>query len=211
MVTMPGVEDVLAEVAPHTPLPTFLDAIAAASAAIAAEKQQHGREVPTRERFRRALVGLQASGPIDLAAEWMAERHMASLADAVICPADRPMLLSELAARRPIALVSNFDDGPTARRLLERFGLTSAFRSILVSAEVGVIKPSAEIFLAACEGLGAAPSDTLHVGDSVSADIRGATAVGMRALWVGDGPCDVATGTIADLSEVPRWLAVRYG
>jgi putative hydrolase of the HAD superfamily len=211
VVTMPGIENVLAEVAPQTLLPAFLDSVAAAGAAIAAEKQEHGREIPTRERFRRALVASKADGAIDLAAEWMAERHMASLSDAVVCPADRPALLRELAARCPIALVSNFDDGPTARRLLERFGLTSAFRSIRVSAEVGVIKPSATIFLAACEDLGAAPSDTLHVGDSVSADIRGAAAAAMRSLWVGEGPCDVATGTIADLSEVPRWLSDRYG
>jgi FMN phosphatase YigB (HAD superfamily) len=209
--TMPGVENILAEVAPRTILPVFLDAVAAAGAEIAAEKQRHGREIPTRERFRRALVGLKATGAVDLAAQWMAERHMASLADAVTCPTDRPVLLRALAARCPIALVSNFDDGQTARRLLERFGLTGAFQSILISADVGVIKPAAEIFLAACEELGFAPSDTLHVGDSVSADVRGATAVGMRALWVGDGPCDVAIGTIADLSEVPRWLEDRYG
>ncbi len=208
---MPGIEGLLSEVAPRTLLPTFLDAVAVASGEIAAEKQRHGREIPTGERFRRALVSLHASGAVDRAAEWMAQRHMASLADAVICPSDRPALLRELAARRPIALVSNFDDGPTARRLLDRFNLTSAFRSIRVSAEVGVIKPSAEIFLAACEDLGVEPSDALHVGDSVSADIRGAAAVGMRALWVGAGPCDVAIGTIADLSDVPRWLADRYG
>jgi HAD superfamily hydrolase (TIGR01549 family) len=211
VVTVTGIDELLATVAPRATTSSFLDELARASIEIAREKARDQREVPTRERFRRALL---ASGATDVAAAdaavTMAERHMATLADAVVCPPDRADVLEQLAARHPLALVSNFDHGPTAHALLARFGLTRYFHAVVVSADIGVLKPAKEIFAAACSRLVADPTECLHVGDSREADILGATAAGMTAVWIGSGEASPAVDCIADLSELPAWLATRY-
>jgi FMN phosphatase YigB (HAD superfamily) len=211
IVTVAGIEDLLATAAPGATLESFLDAVARSSMEIAREKASDRREVPTRERFRRALVASGARAPdIDATAATMAERHMAALADAVVCPTDRPRILEQLAAKQPLALVSNFDHAPTAHGLLARFGLTNYFRAVVVSADVGVLKPSAEIFDVACARLATPPAKCLHVGDSREADVLGATAAGMTAVWIGDGDAAPAAGCISDLRELPEWIAARY-
>ena len=55
---------------------------------------------------------------------------------------------------------------------------------IWISAEVGVAKPDAAIFLRACEALGVAPANCLHVGDHDQEDRRGAIQAGLRARLV---------------------------
>lgn len=55
---------------------------------------------------------------------------------------------------------------------------------ILVSAEEGVAKPEPAIFLMAAERLQVEPTVCLFVGDNPHADILGAQAVGMQAIWV---------------------------
>jgi putative hydrolase of the HAD superfamily len=210
VVTVAGIETLLSSVAPEVTLTEFLDALTAAGTVIAQEKRETHREVPTAARFVRALAGVGASGPVESVAGEMAERHMATLATAVVCPPDRRELVAALSASYPLALVSNFDHAATARGLLDGFGLTGSFRSIRISAEVGAIKPSREIFLSACRDLGCSPAAVLHVGDSTTADIDGAVGAGMRALWVGSGRSETALDSIADLRLLPGWLRERY-
>jgi putative hydrolase of the HAD superfamily len=62
--------------------------------------------------------------------------------------------------------------------------LESHFDAVIVSEAVGLRKPDPEIFLLALEQLGAEPDEAVFVGDDPNADIRGAHAVGMRAVWV---------------------------
>jgi len=211
IVTVAGIDELLANAAPESTLDGFLDALFHSSTEIAREKASDRREVPTQERFRRALVASGAQiAQAGATAAIMAERHMAALADAVVCPPDRPHVLAQLAARHPLALVSNFDHGPTAHALLARFSLTSYFRAIVVSADVGVLKPAVEIFDVACARLATDPARCVHVGDSREADVLGATAAGMTAVWIGEGEAAPAAGCIADLRELPEWLAARY-
>ncbi len=211
VVTIDGVEELLASVTPNASLARFYGALSEESRAIGEAKQQTLREISTGERFRRALARLGAVGPVVEVASTMAMRHMATLADGVVCPADRAELLRALASRYPLALVSNFDDAGTARRLLDRFDLTSAFSSILISEEVGFVKPAKEIFLAACASLGVEVSNALHVGDSMSADVEGARGAGLGALWIDAKVTAPTSESIADLADLPRWLANRYG
>jgi HAD superfamily hydrolase (TIGR01549 family) len=211
IVTIADLEECLARSAPGVTVEDFLTALASVSTEIARENANDGREVPTHERFRRALTATGACGSdVHTTAVAMAAQHMATLADAVVCPPDRRAILSQLASRYPLALVSNFDHGPTAHGLLSRFGLLEYFRAVVVSADVGVLKPAAEIFELACARLATVPSNCLHVGDSREADVLGATAAGMAAVLVGDGDPAPAAGAISDLRELPQWLAARY-
>jgi putative hydrolase of the HAD superfamily len=82
-----------------------------------------------------------------------------------------------------LALITN---GPSdlQRAKLEAVGLTDAFETVVVSGDRGVEKPRAEIFQVALEGLGVDAERALHVGDSRSADVAGARAAGMTAVWL---------------------------
>jgi FMN phosphatase YigB (HAD superfamily) len=102
--------------------------------------------------------------------------------------------------------------GRTLRRLLEREGLLDHFSAWAFSDEVGSYKPSPQIFDAALTGLGAAPADSLHIGDLRRTDIAGARAFGMRtARYCGffedldDGP--EADFVIDDHRKLPALLA----
>jgi putative hydrolase of the HAD superfamily len=64
------------------------------------------------------------------------------------------------------------------------------FRFQLGAREHGAAKPAASIFHAACERLGCAPGDVLHVGDDVEMDVVGAHRAGLRSCWINrDGGC----------------------
>ena len=70
------------------------------------------------------------------------------------------------------------------RRKLCRLGLSTYFREVLISGEVGEAKPSPGIFLEASRRLRCAPSDCVVVGDSWEKDVEGGLRAGMRSVWL---------------------------
>ncbi len=67
---------------------------------------------------------------------------------------------------------------------LEEIGVLPYLDHMIFSGELGIWKPNAAIFRHSLEALGAPPEQAIFVGDSPHEDIRGAQAVGMRAVWV---------------------------
>jgi len=114
-----------------------------------------------------------------------------------------PAVLTDLEARGiEVAVVSNFDS--RLHRILEHLGVRDRFRGVLCSSEAGAAKPDPRIFAAACQLLCTPPVHTLHAGDSRSADLLGARAAGLRAVWVRrDAEPDPDEDAIRDLSAVP--------
>jgi FMN phosphatase YigB (HAD superfamily) len=55
---------------------------------------------------------------------------------------------------------------------------------ILVSDQLGTLKPSERAFASLAEALDSARGDIWYVGDNPAADIAGAHAAGMRAAWL---------------------------
>lgn len=82
----------------------------------------------------------------------------------------------------PAAVVSNFDS--RLHPLLHELGLHARFRAVICSSSAGAAKPDARIFALACSMLGSRPQQTLHAGDSRQADLQGAHAAGLHALWI---------------------------
>jgi putative hydrolase of the HAD superfamily len=84
-------------------------------------------------------------------------------------------------------IVSNsFDPGWILTRDLEEMGLAERVDVAVFSSDLGIRKPSPEIFLRALDELGVAPDRALFVGDRLRQDIGGAHGVGMRtvqAMW----------------------------
>jgi len=92
-------------------------------------------------------------------------------------------LLDRLSRLFSLGLLSNYPDGAAIRASLERLDLTRFFDAIVVSGDVGRVKPHERPFLAVLRELGVAPEQALYVGDNWLGDIQGAKRVGMRAAW----------------------------
>lgn len=203
IMTIADIDELLVELDPGIALEDFLRALRDVSIGIAEEKATDHREVPSIERFRRTIATFGKFDSAESVAERCVHSHMACLAAAVTCPPDRTQVLSDLARRYPLALVSNFDHAPTARAILEREGLTASFDEIVISDEVGVCKPHPEIFHHAARALSVDPRACLHVGDSEEADIAGAVGAGLRAIHVAmaeDADSSDTRSTIEDIA-----------
>lgn len=75
--------------------------------------------------------------------------------------------------------------GPPFLEDLRTLGLYHYFHpdAIAISGDLGRRKPSAEIFLHALNALDSRPAEAVMVGDSLSADVLGAQALGIFAIW----------------------------
>jgi FMN phosphatase YigB (HAD superfamily) len=115
-----------------------------------------------------------------------------------------PEVFETLAALRRtmprLGILSNW--GWYLPELCEQLGLAPYFDFIVVSARVGCSKPNPCIFREMLRRAGTTPERTLHVGDSLSADVHGAQALGITGVLV-----DRTGTTRADDYPVVRSLA----
>jgi putative hydrolase of the HAD superfamily len=91
-------------------------------------------------------------------------------------------LLRALRSHGAIGVISN-NLVEEQRGKLDVCGLRPFVDVLVVSEEAGVAKPDPEIFREAIRRAGSKPGDAVMIGDSWSADILGARAVGIRAVW----------------------------
>jgi putative hydrolase of the HAD superfamily len=80
-----------------------------------------------------------------------------------------------------IALVSNCSD--TTRPQLERLGLIPLVDSVILSCEIGSMKPQKEMYVTPLEELGVAAVDAVFIDDQPRF-CAGAEAVGIRAIQI---------------------------
>jgi HAD superfamily hydrolase (TIGR01549 family) len=73
--------------------------------------------------------------------------------------------------------------GPRFHEELRDLGLEELFEATVISCDLGYMKPHPRIFQHALEQMGATPESTAMVGDSLRADVEGAKALGMTAIW----------------------------
>jgi putative hydrolase of the HAD superfamily len=128
------------------------------------------------ESFRRTLDSIGAPDE-DIAVELNTVylRHRFERVD--LYPDALP-LLDALAGHYSIGLISNGNGYPALGDLAGRFDF------LVFSQDVGVEKPDPRIFHAACEAACCAPSELMHVGDSIASDVAGANAVGALSVWL---------------------------
>jgi putative hydrolase of the HAD superfamily len=106
-----------------------------------------------------------------------------AIADPWILYPEVPQTLSELKVLGvELAIVSNFDSRLYA--VLEALDLDQWFSSVTISTQVGAAKPERSIFEAALAIHGCKPDRAWHVGDSWAEDYQGATAAGLRGVWL---------------------------
>jgi len=81
-----------------------------------------------------------------------------------------------------LGVISNWEEW--LERLMVSLGIREYFDVAIISGLAGHEKPDREIFLAALDAAGTRPEETVHVGDSVRDDVKGAQAVGIRGIWL---------------------------
>jgi putative hydrolase of the HAD superfamily len=91
--------------------------------------------------------------------------------------------IRSLRPRHKTGLISNAWSGLRAYIAHQKF--EDAFDNLTISAEIGVMKPKAEIYLLALEQLGVRPNEALFVDDFIE-NVDGARAVGMTAIHFRD-------------------------
>jgi putative hydrolase of the HAD superfamily len=127
-------------------------------------------------------------------------------------------VLDALAASHRHAVLSN-SSLRVQEHKLRVLGVRDRFELVLCAAELGVSKPAAGAFHAACEALELAPHQVAYVGDHPEIDGRGAAEAGLLSVWIDRGGVytvgDAEGGPrrISSLSELPATLGAdsRFG
>lgn len=102
-----------------------------------------------------------------------------------------------VAARYPVGILTNgFAEVQQAK--LDRFPeLRAAAQALVISEDVGYMKPHPRIFAHAAEVAGVPGEAILYVGDSYSSDVRGARGAGWQVAWFTAAATDEAEGVFS--------------
>lgn len=73
--------------------------------------------------------------------------------------------------------------GPRFAEELRELGLDKYFESVAVSCDIGYMKPHAQCYQFTLDEMGLSAEECVMVGDSLRADVQGAQALGMTAVW----------------------------
>jgi len=199
-------------------LDAFLDTMMQGDREFAETHYRHDREVPTELRMGDVLrrLGIEDAA---LARE-LTLLHMSVLRSGVEVVSHHGAVLDGLRRSLRLGLCSNFSHSETALAVLEQAGLRDRLdaRALVVSDAFGLRKPRAEIFAEVVARLGVAAGETLHVGDSLRADVGGAANAGLRTAWITRRVSDAAAAladhegprpdhVIGDLAELPDLVA----
>ncbi len=101
----------------------------------------------------------------------------------------------------PVFIVSNIDTSDINEAI--------AFHGfkpdgVFTSEDAKSYKPRSELFEYALNKTGISPDEVVHIGDSLSSDVKGAGAVGIKAIWINRDGKTVPDGVTAvtDLLDV---------
>lgn len=135
----------------------------------------------------RALIAaetLEALGyPNPALAREIAVQFQKARRETYACYKDAQPVLQALKGRIPLVLVTN-GNAEMQREKIERCRLAPWLDAIFIAQEIGVSKPSAEVFTTALAAVHRLPQETLMVGDSAEKDILGAKSAGLQTAWM---------------------------
>jgi putative hydrolase of the HAD superfamily len=123
-------------------------------------------------------------------------------------------VLNRLKGYYKLGVLTNFMDGPTARQIFKILEYEKYFQSLVVSAEVGYMKPSPIVFLRSMNELDLGANECVMVGDTYNTDIVGAHKVGIKGVLIdSDGTqkehhneCEMVISNIGNFLETLKSL-----
>lgn len=100
----------------------------------------------------------------------------------------------------PIFIISNIDTADIMSAL-QYHGLNPA--EVFTSEDAKSYKPRKELFQLALSSVKLGADEVVHIGDSLSSDVKGASALGIHTIWVNRSRREVPVGvtSIANLLE----------
>ena len=167
-----------------------------------------------RERFRRLFAALGAT-PGEHVIATAAETYRDGYRRIRQPMNGAAALLAAVKGRARVGIVSN-NLLEEQQDKLRHCALDAYIDELVVSEEAGVSKPEPRIFEIALERLGCRADQVVMIGDSWAADVVGAQAAGIRAIWFNplghDRPAhDPAVEELRSLVPVERVLPVIFG
>jgi 2-haloacid dehalogenase len=135
--------------------------------------------------------------------------YLASLARQWVLLPGAEAALAEIAACRPVAIVTN-GIACVQRGRFEASPIHKYISALVISEEFGHPKPHPGIFLHALGLLGGfAPEQALMIGDSLTSDMAGAIAAGVKTCWFNPDskPCPenmAIDHIISKIEDMPR-------
>lgn len=101
----------------------------------------------------------------------------------------------------PVYIVSNIDRDDILKAI-EFHGLRPM--GVFTSEDAKSYKPRKELFEFALRSTGLSAEQVVHIGDSLSSDIKGASSVGINAVWINRSDREVPDGvsSVRNLLEV---------
>jgi putative hydrolase of the HAD superfamily len=166
----------LSERCPRTAERFPVPAMRALRERIAHDHPQHAHDY-TRQRMLSLEHALREAGDDTGHARGAFDAFYAARNDVEFYP-DALAALDRLAARRPIAALTNGNAD------LQRIGIADRFVLFVAARNEGHAKPDAPIFHATCARLNLTPGEVLHIGDDPLLDVAGAARAGLRTCWI---------------------------
>lgn len=124
------------------------------------------------------------------------------------CYEDTHDVLSLLKGNYDLVVVSN--TGPLTRYIMQRLKIDDFFSLILLSCDVGLLKPNVGIYQAALALLKADAHHVYAIGNDPYSDLQIPKKMGMRTIYVNRSddktPYTYVDATVRDLSQVPSVL-----
>ncbi|GIV16150.1 MAG: hypothetical protein KatS3mg022_1585 [Armatimonadota bacterium] len=212
-----GVYEYVHPVAPHVPFDAFVHHY------VRIRDEQYARNLPDLrendfyERMATLWRRLTGVPPNSKQVHAMMRQYVLAFEKAVVPAPYLPSLLRELSEGYRLAVLSNYPYTPCVHRVLNRHGLSRYLSSIVVSADVGIVKPHPSLFKITLYQLEVYADEAIYVGDDWCADVLGASRTGMRSIYTREwrmeaDPCEnhseaSPAAQISSLVELPGLLA----
>lgn len=171
----------------------------------------------TAERFEVEAVQTLVEYPLEAVAEAFLQAHRLDTGDVdrlvrafiadwnqgVHFTSEDVAAVHQLAERYRIGVVTNTHLPWLVPEHLEQMGISSSITEVVMSVDVGFRKPHPRMFEAALERMDVTSSHAVFVGDSMDADIKGASRAGLQTVRIdrgheaGDADCISSIGELA--------------
>ena len=150
-------------------------------------RQTHasGREHKFEERFERTIaLSFPEFVPNKESIRDIATNFGARMSQICTIIKDANYVLTRLAQKFKLGILSNYPHPPVVHSSLANFGLTTHFDAVTVSGEIGWAKPHRQAFDHIIDSVNIPPKCLLFVGDDIINDIEGARIAGLATAWL---------------------------
>mgnify|MGYP000844964910 FL=1 len=134
------------------------------------------------------------------------ETRRAIFVDIVKMSPETRRILRALRGQYRLGLLSNYPDGEAIRLSLAKNQADTLLDAILVSGDLGRVKPHPDVFRAITRALNVSPEQCLFIGDNWLADVQGARKAGMITMrfvrWVPPERFEPAPGDLPPHGEI---------